>query len=297
MEIWISNRDKMKTYHEHYKDSQDIYRKENGLFAYPRTKLYDFTIREYGPSKSDNLIEVDDKMMSVIGDISDVAKERFSDPETHCWFPPDVDIKNDIMLRMKNVWNINAMNELASLVMPQVEASLFGSYSIIDGLYFYRTIFKETDRRASLLWHYDNHVKERTKLLFYLNDVTEHGGPFEYMWNEKRNCGLKARTTRINHTHWRKHRSRIGEEEASSFAKNGFLPKKMLGEMGTFAMFDNNIVHRANIPSPGTYRDAFVLMYRPYHEKLHSYIDERWTGTNYHVDTNPDPEDIKVVKK
>ena len=288
----------MKTYHEHYKASQQVYKEDKGPFAYPRTKLYDYTVREYGPSKSDNLIQVDDRILSLIGDISDVGNKRFEDPESYCWHPPDVNRYHDTMLRIKNVWDIGAINELTSLVMPQVESTLFGSYSIVDGLYFYRTTHKETaEMRGSLLWHYDNHIKERIKILFYLNDVTEENGPFEYMWNEQRSCGLKAETRRIDYTQWHKHHSRVGEGEIQSFAEKGFAPKKMIGPKGTFAMFDNNVVHRANVPAPGTHRDVFVLMFRPYHEKLHPHIDKSWTGTNYHSDTNPDPEDRGVTKR
>mgnify|MGYP003649235991 CR=1 FL=1 len=288
----------MKTYQEHYKESQQTYRGEHGPFAYPRAKLYDFTVREYGPSKSDNLIQVDDRIMSLIGDISDVGKQRFEDPNTHCWAPPGLDSSSDTMYRAKDVWNVSAIGELASLVMPQIESNLFGSYSIVDGLYFYRTVHKEApEMRGSLLWHYDNHIKERIKILFYLNDVTEESGPFEYLWNEQRSCGLKAETRRVDHTQWQKYHSRVGESEIQSLAEKGFRPKKMIGSPGTFAMFDNNCVHRANVPSPGTHRDVFVLMFRPYHEKLHPHIDKRWTGTNYHSDTNTNPEDREVTKR
>ena len=287
----------MKTYKEHYKASQQAYKEDKGPFAYPRTKLYDYTVREYGPSKSDDLITVDDKMMSLVGDIAEVVDNRFKDPEAHCYFPTGAQRADDPMFRMSQVWAVPPLNELTSLIMPQVEANVFGSYSVVDGLYCYRTFNLNTDPNGSFLWHYDNHCQERIKLLFYLSDVGEQDGPFEYMWNKERNMALKAQTTRIDHKQWRKHRSRVGEEEAASFAENGFLPKKLLGSAGTFAMFDNNCVHRANMPAPGHSRDVFVLMCRPYHEKLHPHIDKKWTGTNYHVDTNPNPETIEVVKK
>lgn len=288
----------MKTYHEHYKASQQVYKEDKGPFAYPRTKLYDYTVREYGPSKSDNLIQVDDRILSLIGDISDVGSRRFNDPNSHCWYPPDVNRDYDTVLRIKNVWDIGAINELASLIVPQIETSLFGSYSIVDGLYFYRTVHKENvDMRGSFLWHYDNHIKERIKILFYLNDVSDDNGPFEYLWNETGLCGFKAETKRVDHAQWQKYHSRVGEKEIQFLAERGFAPKKMIGPKGTFAMFDNNCVHRANMPAPGHSRDVFVLMCRPYHEKLHPHIDKKWTGTNYHVDTNPNPETIEVVKK
>jgi len=297
MEIQTSNSNNMKTYKEHYKASQEAYKKDKGLFAYPRTKLCDFTVREYGPNKSDDLITVDDKMMSLVGDIAKVVDKRFADPEANCYFPTGAQRRDDPMFRMSQIWNIQPMNEFASLLMPQIEANVFGSYSVIDGLYCYRTFNLETIPKASFLWHYDNHCEERIKLLFYLNDVTEDNGPFEYLWNEKRDTGLVAKTTRIDHTQWRKHHSRIGKDELVTFTEKGFLPKKLLGPAGTFAMFDNNIVHRANIPKPGHYRDVFVLMCRPFHEKLHPHIDKKWTGTNYHLDTNQDPESKTVVKK
>ena len=286
----------MKTFSEHYKESQNIYKKNEATAA--KVNLYNFTVREYNPPKSDDIIEIDDKMMSLINNISEVVKERFVDPKTHCWIPPHVDQKNDILFRMKNVWDINAVEELASLITPQIENNLFGSYSIVDGLYIYRSIFKENaSPRGSMLWHFDNHIKERTKLLFYLNDVTEQNGPFEYMWNDEKKSALKAKTTKVDHTRWESYHSRVTEEEAAKFPIYGFFPKKMLGKMGTFAIFDNNIVHRACTPELGTYRDAFVLQLRPYHEKLRPHIDERWTGTNRHVDISTDPENRKVHLK
>ena len=296
MEIQISNNN-MLTYKEHYKASQENYKKDKGPFAYPRAKLYDFTVREYGPDKYDDLVRIDDGAMSLLGDVSDVAKKRFSDLDSNCYYPDDVDRDKDPMFRIKDVWNIQPLNEFVSFIMPQVEANLFGSYSIVDGLYFYRTIFRPSNPKSSFLWHYDNHAKERIKLLFYLDDVTEKDGPFEYMWNEEDKMALKADTTRVDYRTWTKHHSRVKPKDHKLFTSYGYKPKKMLGGPGTFAMFDNNCVHRANVPEPGHHRDVFVLMCRPYHEKLHPYIDERWTGTNYHVDTNPDPKSKTVVKK
>ena len=81
----------MKTYKEHYKASQEAYKKDKGSFAYPREKLYDFTLREYAPDKYDDLVRIDDGAMSLLGDVSDVAKKRFSDLDSNCYFPPDSD--------------------------------------------------------------------------------------------------------------------------------------------------------------------------------------------------------------
>ena len=57
-------------------------------------------------------------------------------------------------------------------------------------------------------------------------------------------------------------------------------------------LFDNNVLHKANIPSVG-YRDVVVLQIRPVHFTPRGPIDRAWTGSFQHVDFNPNPYDYR----
>ena len=133
--------------------------------------------------------------------------------------------------------------------------------------------------------------------MFYLNDVNEEEGPFTYMWSEKEKKGLPCPTSRIDYLKWKKKDSRYSDEFIKKSVPDGYEAKQFLGNAGSFAIFDNNIMHRATNPKPNHHRDAIVFMLRPYHKKMPWFVGKDWTGTNRHIDNNKDPEFCGVVSK
>lgn len=279
----------MLTYKEHYELSIKNYSPEDVNL----NNLYNFTAFEVQAGSRNNFVVFDQKYIDCIQKLSDISNTFFSSPNEHCWFPRDVDREKDKILRAKNVW-LPEVNELASFVIPQVENNLFKSNSIIDGVYWYRTSHKESPEMGSFIWHYDNHCRERIKIMFYLNDVDESSGPFTYLWNEENKNGLSCPTSRIDYLNWTKKHTRMTNDFIEEKKSEGYEEKHFLGEAGSFTIFDNNIAHKATNPSIGNHRDAIVLMVRPYHKKLPNFVSKDWTGSNMHVDNFIDPKNFGV---
>jgi hypothetical protein len=279
----------MLTYKEHYELSIKNYTSEDVSLD----DLYNFTALEVQAGEKNDFVVFDQKYSDCIQKLSDLSNFFFSNAGKHCWFPKDVDREKDKILRAKNVW-LPEVNELASFVIPQVENKLFKSNSIVDGVYWYRSVNKKSPEMGSFIWHYDNHCRERIKIMFYLNNVDEDSAPFTYLWNEKDKNGLPCPTSRIDYLNWAKKYTRLSDNFIEDKKSEGYEEKRFLGDAGSFAIFDNNIAHKATNPSPGNHRDVIVLMVRPYHKKLPNFVSKDWTGSNMHVDNFIDPKNFGV---
>ena len=197
----------------------------------------------------------------------------------------------DFAIRLQKIHDCPEFEALAQVIIPQLEKKLFGCPVVMEALYAYRNLYREAPERASWIWHYDNNPKEIVKIMVYLSDVGEASGAFEVVCNDKQEA-VKMQTYKIDHTKWTgaPNNSRITDAQLSEMASKGYHPKKILGKKGTIAIFDNNIAHRASIPSPGNIRAAMVFMVRPWHTKEKTYFNKElcraWTGSS--IFTNPE---------
>jgi hypothetical protein len=258
----------MLTYAEHYKKC-----KEESNYDEPSLNLYDFDYaiaRPESPNEGD-LIKFPDNYMDIVNSAKNRYKELMKDV-SNLNIPRDPAI--DFAIRLQAIHGTPEFEEIAQLIIPQLEEKLFGCSVVMEALYIYRNVYREAPERASWLWHYDNNPREIIKIMIYLSDVDEDCGAFEIVCNEQGEA-VKMPTYKIDHTKWQgaPNNSRITKEQIDTLSQEGYVPQKILGKKGTIAVFDNNIAHRASIPSPSHTRDAMVFMVRPWRTKEEKYIN------------------------
>jgi len=277
----------MLTYTEHYKKCKEL-----SDYDEPKTDIYEFThaVIDVASASESDLIQLPKNYMQIVNAAKDKYKELMKDAD-NMNIPRDPAI--DFAIRLQAIYGTPEFEALAQLIVPQLEEKLFGCNVVMEALYAYRNVYRDAPERASWLWHYDNNPKEIIKVMIYLSDVDENCGAFEIVCDEHDEA-VKMPTYKIDHTKWQgaPNNSRITKEQLDVMASSGYHPYKILGKKGTIAVFDNNIAHRASIPSPGNTRDAMVFMIRPWHAKEKNYINKKhcraWTGTSIFMN----PEDI-----
>ena len=281
----------MLTYEQYYELCKETYENRTRL----NQSLYDFTYRVVDPNHFNS------DYLNIINEIKNFLDKEYKNPKK-IFTPSGVDIKNQPLLRYKNPWDIPRIEELAEIILPEVEKTVFNCNVQAMAVYAYRTKTGNYDEKSvgSLSWHMDNHPKEIIKIMIYLDDVEEQNGAFQVL--SKNNHGHKAFTTRIDHIHWEEpcppvwDPSRFSDEQIEDLNTAGYQPKKLTGPAGTAIIFDNNIIHRATFCEEKT-RDVLTFMVKPTIKRIRPYISRKHTGTNYHVDTFVDPEFIGVTKK
>tara|TARA_Y100001938_G_C8052364_1_gene412519 strand:+ start:556 stop:1389 length:834 start_codon:yes stop_codon:yes gene_type:complete len=277
----------MLTYAQHYDKC-----KENSEYEKPNLDLYEFDYAVIHPSSQsdDDLVTLPDDYMDIVNAAKDRYKELMKDA-SNLNIPRDPAI--DFAIRLQKIHNCPEFEELAQLIMPQLERRLFGCPVVVEALYVYKNLYREAPQRASWIWHYDNNPKEIIKVMIYLSDVGENSGAFEVICNDEGDA-VKMQTHKVDYRQWNgaPNNSRITEAQLSALASEGYYPRKILGQKGTIAIFDNNIAHRASIPDPGNTRDAMVFMIRPWLTKEEKYINQKhcraWTGSSIFMN----PEEI-----
>lgn len=284
----------MKTYAEYYELSKQNYL-NNSEPIDPKLDLYDLTMKVIKPDEDSDLIEKPDNYLELINSLSEKINQRVLDPEQHFKDPSAGGY--DIAVQVKDIWDLPELEEIARTLLPSLEKNVFNSYIHLSAIHIYRNIQTNTDRISSWLWHYDNNPKEAVKVLIYLTDVGENNGAFELLQN---NTGehVKMQTSRTGYNHWGPPyvpQSRIPTTMMEQFRSLGFEGHKITGPAGTMLFFDNNIVHRANIPIEG-HRDVVILNIRPTMNKIRPYISKDTTGTWGYKSPIPDPSLIKPTK-
>jgi len=277
----------MKTYSDFYQHAIGKYNQQNN-----NASLYDFTYAVQKPHEK-GFLNLSKEYYENINVMSRYIKETIVDKKNQ--INTSKSATEEPILRYKNVWSIPKLEDICQEILPQIESSIFNSYSYLYGLYVYRNKPCKETPRASWLWHYDNHPKEILKLMIYLTDTHEDTGCFEIL-TDKSGKAIKKETQRIDHKKWKSNHSRIVGKELEDYIKSGSKTKKITGDKGTICLFDNNIIHRAST-AKREYRDAIVLMFRPWDQEVRPYISKDYTGSNNHVDVFKDPQFFGAKRK
>ena len=236
-----------------------------------------------------------------------VAEEvdcRFRSPQGSMFLPPvdrsalpdrtaDMDaVKQGLIIsqQLKDPLGVPGVETLCAELLPAIERQVFGCYVIVDKVYIYRNLVSRQPPQASWLWHYDNHPTEVLKLMIYLTDVTERTAPLEYLRHRESHKALNFVPRPMLGD------SRISPSRVQRYLDNGYEAHKATGPRGTTILFDDNVVHRANI-AENAHRDVLVYQLRPTTFRPRARIDRCWTGSFEHVDVNPDPDDYSVRPK
>lgn len=202
---------------------------------------------------------------------------------------PQVMAGECIALQLKSWQEIDGLNEICNIVMPQLQRKVFGAYVIVDKVYAYRNLVSHQPDQVSWRWHFDNHPTEVKKLAIYLSNVDEDTGPMEYVQkkNTKQAVLLKPRPLLgVN----------ITQHQIAGYLSSGYERVKLTGKRGTTVLFDDNIIHKANKPEKCC-RDAIFLQVRPCTFRPERYIDPRWTGSFEHIDFTLDPYNYQPQPK
>ncbi len=266
------------------------------------------TYREYyqNCSKSDSVYNFSYKVLSgdfFAQDYTDSVKKANANlnkklkDDANIYTPKGTSKEEQPLLRLKDPWNLDSIEDIAQHVIPYLEQNIFKCNAYVHGCYVYKTKIGRynPDTVGSLKWHIDNHPKEVIKAMVYLDDVCVESAPFEMLIDE--DChGQKYQTTRIDYKKWKKSPTRFTEQFIKDYEYKGASRLKVTGSAGTVCYFDNNVLHRANFAEKRE-RNVIVFMAKPSSKEFEKYISKEYTGTNYHIDVFKDPEFIGASKK
>tara|TARA_R110000824_G_scaffold27426_10_gene93209 strand:- start:6603 stop:7466 length:864 start_codon:yes stop_codon:yes gene_type:complete len=285
-----------KTYAEYYNDAKLLYPSSN-----PKKDVYEFTHEITLPGQKSEIIEnITDDFYKLVDKVAGIYSERLSDND-RCYWPPGPDglKKEDDIVRMcKDIIDVPDIENIVSIIAPQIEKNLYGSYMQVQNIYVYRSPVTKVQPRMSWLWHYDNHPYEYMKCMIYLTDVGENDGPLEMMVHSDTGLGAKHKSYRTSWNNWRAapNNSRFTEKQIEDLEEQGYEPKKVCGPKGTIIVFNENVVHRANIAKEND-RDVINFMIKPSTEKLVPYLNKEYTGTFQNKDMFTDPSHRGLIFK
>jgi hypothetical protein len=160
----------------------------------------------------------------------------------------------------------NVLEKVCGEVMSVVDG-VYGCDSKIQEIKILRHLHHDDVgiQKGAFIWHSDRHVDELLNVMLYLNDVTKvQHGPFQYI--ERNGQAYYNNSIAKNITH----------KEATSYGD----VKSLLGEAGSFYVFDNNFLHRASVPTEKD-RDAIIFQVRPTRKKQTEFIDLNYIKQPY----------------
>ena len=280
----------MLSYAEYYKLCREKYNQENDNKQ--KLSLYDLTMNYYHPNQNNEYFTFPDNYLDLIDSLSKKIDTKVKDPSQ---LYSDHN-GNDLAIQVKNIYDLPEINEITNHILPQIEQSVFNSHILLSGIHAYRNVKTEVDRKSSWLWHYDNNPKEAVKILIYLTDVEEDTGPFEMLKHDELGTP-KVPTSRTGYQHWSPPvlpESRVPAYIMEEHEQMGYKKHKITGPKGTLLFFDNNIIHRANIPDR-LHRDVIILNIRPTLEKFRPYMSKETTGTWGHKSPIMDPAQVAPI--
>lgn len=294
----------LRDYDAHYREAQRRYATEGNGAELRIPSLSDVRVRRLAPAYNGNLVIVPDTYPSLIERLHHDVRVRLNRSVNCRFFPklqtrelpehtediPEVQDGDVIAVQLKESLDLDGLQELCAQVLPQIEQRVYGAHVIVDKVYVYRNLVSRREGEVSWTWHYDNHPVGIMKIMIYLTDVHEENGPFEYMRSRGTHEALYMSPRPLSGY------GRISHSAARGYLSHRYESHKVTGPAGTMVLFDENVVHRANIATSG-FRDAVMLQIRPATFPPASFIDPRWTGSFEHVDFNPDPYHLEPQQK
>ncbi|HAI41193.1 MAG TPA: hypothetical protein DCM40_25345, partial [Maribacter sp.] len=116
----------MKTYQQYYIEAKQNYKGSN-----PKKDLYNFTHEVILPECSEEIItDIPKNFYSLVEEASIICNQRLSNDEL-CYWPSGVDgisKDNDIVKMCREVVDIKPIENIAKVIVPQIEKNLYGSH-------------------------------------------------------------------------------------------------------------------------------------------------------------------------
>tara|TARA_B100000287_G_scaffold431738_1_gene489581 strand:- start:873 stop:1733 length:861 start_codon:yes stop_codon:yes gene_type:complete len=286
----------MKTYEEYY----NLAREAAGMPT-PAVDLYSFTHEIVFPDSSAAIIEsIPEQYIDFVKKVAKTSDHRLANDDL-CYWPPGPDgisKDNDLVRFCKDFFDIDGLEEMAQILMPQIEKNLFGCNVQVQNLYIYRNNITDRDPRMSWLWHFDNHPYEYMKCMIYLTDVDEDSAPLEFLQHKETKELFKHNSTRTSFKEWKAapNNSRVSPYQMDKLKEMGFEPTKVCGPAGTVIIFNENVIHRATTATK-SHRDVVNFLIKPSIEKLSPYINKEHTGGLQNKDMFMDPSHRGLIFK
>jgi hypothetical protein len=286
----------LQDYAEHYREAQQSYRAAGHIPILAVSSLEDVRVRKVDPKGEESFIRFPGGYLPLIDRIS-LDVEAKLDNACNCWFfpklkaPPEQNkvkslgaVRNGevIAVQLKDYLGVEGLDDLCAALIPQIEEHIYGSYVLVDKVYVYRSLVSHVKEQVSWTWHYDNHPVEILKVMIYLTDVSESHGPFEYLRSSRTQEAIYKSPTPLSGY------GRVSSREVRCYLADGAESQKVTGPRGTLLLFDDNVIHKANVAQTG-YRDVIVLQLRPCTLRQKRFISSSHTGSFEHVDFSQDP--------
>lgn len=126
-----------------------------------------------------------------------------------------------------------------------------------------RKDFANGKELGARLWHRDGEDRRMVKIIIYLNDVSENGGPFEYMPKPLISSAQLFRYMYLKLKFLRKGFLAFGDEEIKKFLPKSAW-KSCIGPMGTVIFVDpRSVFHHGKLPN--SERLALFFLYTSRH--------------------------------
>jgi len=261
----------MRTYKEHYEVAKANY--TNGTPS-KYNDVYDIRLDE-------DIFEKTPEYLELVKKIADQVHEKLENK--------DGIEENEWAIYLDKWKDIKELDELFSLIMPEIEQKVFKSNAHIEFLHPYRNK-AGANPDSSWLWHYDDCPDQFLKLVIYLTDVNENNGCFQYLQKDNGEFPMvptnKTYPGHNGQPFYFKNK-RIPPEETKKRIEEGYKVKSLLGKAGTYALMHPNIYHRATVPEEGSNpRECLFFFIRPSIAKRNSYSDG--------VDSKSSPRNVKM---
>lgn len=286
----------MKTYAQYYKECKLAYLPHK-IPNKHKCDLYKLGINIYNPHQDNELFTFPCQYKDIIESLEEKVDKKANNPQEHYFESGQP--SQPFAIKIANIWDLPELEQLAAHFIPELEKTVFKSHAFVSAVHIYRNLQTQAERKSSWLWHYDNNPQEAVKLLIYLTDVTETTGPFEYLRHKKTGNVIKMPTSRIDDNHWESPppmfpSSRIPATIIDYLLEQGYEKHKVIGQKGTVIFFDNNCIHRANVPSE-KYRDVLIFNIRPVLSPIRPFINKEYTGSWMHQDPVRNPEQLRPL--
>jgi hypothetical protein len=269
----------MKTFKEYYFDCLNDPSKSSNL--------YEFKLEITNPLNKNGFLQFPEDYLDIIDRVHKKFALLLDDPKN---LAIHRDPKIDFGIRLKDILDFEELNELAEIILPQIENKIYGCNIFLEGVYCYRNVFRDAPLRSSWLWHYDNDPKEYLKVMIYLTDVSSSDGPMGVILNDSGEA-IKMETSKVDYKNWHTKNSRVNPKNILN--SNPFL---ITGPRGTVSIFDSNIVHKAMVPEKEKFRDVIVFYVKPSKDSERPYVNPKYCQSWDCAHTHCNPEHREVAK-
>ena len=184
--------------------------------------------------------------------------------------------KGNHALKIFNILDCKPVIQIGNHFAKELSKKLYNTEVVVDIVHTYKSINRKTNfKKSSWLWHYDNASPGQIKIMIYLNDVSNNNGCFQVMTNNDK-CYL-YQSSKVSPNLDQGAKTRITSEFINYLNANGYKPYDIVGPAGTFIVFNQNILHRATVPTKSPEREVIIFNFRPYYKPVNFHIDKNFT--------------------